>query len=244
MARVALTLSTQVRSFLPLSDEFQLHIDFRTGKPTVIIGPDVNDGIRAACHATNLGRKSGIEAAFRSAPPRRTVSIDVWTDRFTDGLTAQKIPLIDLESFGFRHEDGFLTTSFLCPLPSGAEASPFLDTENGVVYKLFDLRPGGAMGKKLRFQTRSQGFEIESTDARWSDMVDKFIVLNRGGGHPTELAGISADGGYLIAKQPQAFPFEDFRSDLAAAEAAMCGIVPIGGGLRQHLFVTEIDGIP
>ncbi|MBL9156295.1 MAG: hypothetical protein JNJ70_02400 [Verrucomicrobiales bacterium] len=237
-------MSTQVRSFLPLSDEFQLHIDFRTGKPTVIIGPDVNDGIRAACHATNLGRKSGIEAAFRSAPPRRTVSIDVWTDRFTDGLTAQKIPLIDLESFGFRHEDGFLTTSFLCPLPSGAEASPFLDTENGVVYKLFDLRPGGAMGKKLRFQTRSQGFEIESTDARWSDMVDKFIVLNRGGGHPTELAGISADGGYLIAKQPQAFPFEDFRSDLAAAEAAMCGIVPIGGGLRQHLFVTEIDGIP
>lgn len=75
-------------------------------------------------------------------------------------------------------------------------------------------------------------------------MLDKFIVLNRGGGHPTELAGISADGGYLIAKQPQAFSFEDFRSDLAAAEAAMCGIVPIGGGLRQHLFVTVIEGAP
>ena len=227
-----------------MSNEFQLHIDFRTGKPTAIIDAGVSPDIRAACHALNLGRKSGIEAAFGSAPPRRAVSNDVWIDQFTGRLAEQKIPLIDLESFGFQHEDGFLTSSFLRPLPSGAEASPFLDVENGVVYKLFDLRPGGAMGKKLRFQSRSQGFEIESADARWSDMLDKFIVLNRGGGHPTELAGISSDGCYLIAKQPQASPFEDFRADLACAEAAMCGVVPLGGGLRQHLFVTTIDSVP
>lgn len=227
-----------------MSDEFQLHIDFRTGKPTAIIGPHVDDGIRAACHALNLGRKSGIEAALGVTPPRRTVSIDVWTDGFTGRLAEQRIPLIDLEGLGFRHEDGFLTNDLLKPLPSGAEASPFLDEESGVVYKLFDLRPGGAMGKKLRFQSRSRGFEIEITDARWSDMLEKFIVLNRGGGHPTELAGISADGGYLIAKQPLALPFKDYRSDLADAEAAMCGIVPVGGGLRQHLFVTTIDGAP
>lgn len=100
------------------------------------------------------------------------------------------------------------------------------------------------MGKKLRFQPRSEGFEIETADARWSDMLDKFIVLNRGGGPPTELAGISSDGSYLIAKQPQAYTHEDFRADLARAEAAMCGIVLIGGGLRQHLFVVTIDGVP
>jgi hypothetical protein len=29
------------------------------------------------------------------------------------------------------------------------------------------------MGKQLRFLPRSQAFEMESTDARWSDMVDK-----------------------------------------------------------------------
>ncbi len=227
-----------------MSDEFQLHIDFRTGKPTAIIDAGVSEGIRAACHALNLGRKGGIEAAFGSAPPRGAVSNDVWIDQFTGRLADHKIPLIDLEALGFRHEDGFLTSAVLRPLPSGAEASPFLDSENGVVYKLFDLRPGGAMGKKLRFQPRSRGFEIESTDARWNDMLDKFIVLNRGGGHPTELAGISSDGCYLVAKQPQAYPFDDFRADLASAEAAMCGIVPVGGGLRQHLFVTTIDGVP
>ena len=149
--------------------------------------------------------------------------------------------MIDLAGLGFRHEDGFLISGALKPLPSGAEASPFLDTDNGVVYKLFDLRPGGTMGKKLSLQSRFQGFEIESADARWSDMLDKFIVLNRGGGHPTELAGISSDGCYLIAKQPLARPFLDFRSDLHQAEVAMCGIVPVGGGLRQHLFVTSID---
>lgn len=227
-----------------MSDEFQLHIDFRTGKSTAIIGPTVNDGIRAACHALNLERKSGIAAAIGGTPPRRTLPIDVWTGRFVASLGDLDIPLIDLEAFGFHHEEGFLGNRHLKALPPGAEASPFLDVDNGVVYKLFDLRPGGTMGKKLRFQTRSEGFEIESAEARWSDMLDKFIVLNRGGGHPTELAGISTDGGYLIAKQPQAFPFENFRSDLAAAEAAMSGIVPIGGGLRQHLFVTVIDGTP
>lgn len=97
------------------------------------------------------------------------------------------------------------------------------------------------MGKKLVFRFGNEGFDIESSDGRWSDMVDKFIVLNRGGGLPTELAGVSTDGGYLVAKQPLAQPFQDFRSDLAAAEAAMRGIVPVGGGLRTHLFVTFID---
>lgn len=225
-----------------MSNEFQLHIDFRTGKPTAIIDARVSPEIRAACHALNLGRKSGIEAAIGGTPPRRAVSIDVWTDRFVESLGERDIPLIDLEALGFCHDEGFLTNTLLRPLPSGAEASPFLDSENEVVYKLFDLRPGGTMGKKLRFQYPSQGFEVESTDARWNDMLDKFIVLNRGGGHPTELAGISSDGCYLVAKQPLAFPFVDFQSDLARAEQAMCGIVPVGGGLRQHLFVTSIDG--
>lgn len=228
-----------------MNDEFQLHIDFRTGKPTAILDAGVTPGVRAACHALNCTRKSGIKAAIGEDAPRGEVSIDVWTDRFINRLAALEVPLIDLAALGIGHdEEGFLTSTSLTPLPSGAEASPFLDLDNGVVYKLFDLRPGGAMGKKLSFQSRLQGFEVESRDARWSDMLDKIIVLNVGGGHPTELAGISADGCYLIAKQPQACPFKDFRADLARAEAAMRGIVPVGGGLRQHLFVTSHDGIP
>jgi len=109
-----------------LSDEFQFHIDFRTGKTTAIVGPDVSDGIRASCHALNLGRKSGIETAFGSAPPRGAVSNDVWIDQFTGRLADQQIPLIDLEALGFCHEEGFLTSAFLKPLPSGAEASSML----------------------------------------------------------------------------------------------------------------------
>lgn len=226
-----------------MSDEFQFQIDFRTGKPTAILGPEVTSGIRAACHALNRERKSGIEAAIGGAPPRRTIPNDVWIDRFAGSFAEREVPLIDLEVLGFRHEDGFLTSSILEPLLPGAEASPFLDQEADVVYKLFDLRPGGAMGKKLLCSPQSSGLEVESVDARWSDMLDKFIVLNHGGGHPTELAGISSDGCYLIAKQPRAYPAGDFRSDLAHAERAMRGIVPVGGGLRQHLFVTLVDGV-
>jgi hypothetical protein len=223
-----------------LSDEFQLHIDFRTGKPTAIIDASVSSRVRASCHALNCDRKSGIEAAFGSTPPRGAIPIDVWTDQFTRRLAEREIPLIDLAGLGFRHEDGFLISGALKPLPPGAEASPFLDQENGVVYKLFDLRPGGTMGKKLRFQSRFQGFEIESADARWSDMLDKFIVLNRGGGHPTELAGISSDGCYLIAKQPLARPYLDFRSDLHQAEVAMCGIVALFGTNSFYPLIGDV----
>lgn len=227
-----------------MRDEIQLQLDFRTGKPTAIVGPEIPPGVRAACDAINQRRKSGIEAAIGEFAPRREVPIDVWTHEFLGRITELEVPLIDLDSLGIGHDEGFLVSEFLRPLPSGAEASPFLDLDAGVVYKLFDLRPGGAMGKKLSFQSRSRGFEIESRDARWADVLDKLIVLNYGGAHPTELVGVSSDGCYLIAKQPQAYPFKDFRTDLARAEAAMRGIVPVGGGLRGHLFVTFVDGTP
>lgn len=38
-------------------------------------------------------------------------------------------------------------------------------------------------------------------------------------------------------------PFEDYRSDLDQAEQAMRGIVPVVGGLRQHLLLTSVEGI-
>ena len=37
----------------------------------------------------------------------------------------------------------------LTALPSGAEAIPYFDKEWGVVYKLFDLRVNGSLGKKI-----------------------------------------------------------------------------------------------
>lgn len=159
--------------FSYLSDEFQLQLDFRTGESTAIVSPGVSPGIRAACDALNRTRKVGIMESIGKAPSRGEVPIDVWTDRFINLLAESKIPLIDLAALGLGQEEGFLTTSYLTQLPPGAEASPFLDSEIGVVYKLFDLRPDGAMGKKLSFQSRSQGFEVESRDARWNDMVDK-----------------------------------------------------------------------
>jgi hypothetical protein len=115
-----------------LSGEFQLHIDFRTGKFTAIIGPDVNDGIRVPCHALNLGRKSGIAAAIGGAPPRGAVSNDFWTERFVQNLGDRDIPLIDLETLGFHREEGFLGNRDFKSLPSGAEASPIDPGRNRV----------------------------------------------------------------------------------------------------------------
>ena len=67
---------TEIRFSFPDPDSRSLTPipDFRTGKLTAIIDAGVSPGIRATCHALNLRQKSGIEAAFGSAPPRGAVS--------------------------------------------------------------------------------------------------------------------------------------------------------------------------
>lgn len=147
-----------------------------------------------------------------------------------------------------RDELGITFHQGLTALTPGAEAQPCVDRAVGVVYKFFDLRPNGSLGKKLIFGGKEENsltgerFEVESIEASWTDVIAKITVLNSGGGLPTEIVGLADTGDFLIAKQPLAHPVEEFFNEREVAEERMRGVVPTGGGLRERIFVTYVDG--
>ncbi len=133
-------------------------------------------------------------------------------------------------------------SDFLAPLPSGAEASPFFDEEWKVVYKLFDLRMDGSLGKKIVLEeTESGRFEVKLQSAVLIDTLEKLSVLNEAGGHPTEIVGLSSHGDYLIAKQPLAFPYKDYHKDREIATRAVGGIVPPFTNLERQVAVLWLN---
>lgn len=135
-----------------------------------------------------------------------------------------------------------LNSDFLTALPSGAEASPFLDEEWNVVYKLFDLRADGSLGKKIALEEpESDRFEIQLLPALLIDTLEKLSVLNEAGGHPTEIVGLSSNADFLIAKQPLAFPYKDYQKDREIATKALGGIVPLFTNLERQVAVFWLN---
>lgn len=216
----------------------QLYLDLRTGQPTGII-PDADPAEqRAACTAINRRRTRGILEVSKQSPPGEQVSIDVWTTALGRGAEEWEVPLIALSNFGIKHdEDGFREAEDLYPMPSGAEACPYFDRDGRVVYKLFDLRTNGSLGKKLSFLADEAGdYYVETRDAVLKDTIEKLTVLNAAGGHPTEIMGLSDDGHYLIVKQPLAFKYDEGTFDEnqeQALEALKCARPP-GCRLRAN----------
>ncbi|WAC19720.1 hypothetical protein OVA24_21100 [Luteolibacter sp. SL250] len=134
--------------------------------------------------------------------------------------------------------DGMLGSKELRQLRSGAEAYPFADDEARVVYKLFNLRANGSLGKRVTLeQMEDERHEIVLHDATLRDTLEKLIVLNDAGGHPTEIVGLSDDGNFLIAKQPLAMPYADFLKDRRAATDAIRAIIPPFTRLNREIAV-------
>jgi len=219
----------------------QYHFDFRTGQQSAI-GKRGNTGEqRAACAALNRIRTRGILEATQLAPPGESLSIDVWTAALARRTREWELPLVSLPKLGILHdEDGLqMSVSGLIPLPSGAEASPYHDPESDAVYKLFDLRPNGSLGKKISLELNNEGeFEVVLKDAVLRDTLEKLQILNEAGAHPTEIVGLSDNGDYLIAKQPLALPMTDYQDDKRAGIAAVRGILPEGTRLRRQVVVV------
>lgn len=127
-------------------------------------------------------------------------------------------------------------------LTPGAEASPYFDREWKAVYKLFDLRTNGALGKKIELLPDAEGnFEVALCDAVLTDTLEKLAVLNEAGALPTEIVGLSLSGDYLVAKQPLAYARKDFESDRQTAITAVKGITPLFTGLRRTVAVIWVD---
>jgi len=226
-----------------LDGEFaaQYQIDFRTGAQTAIDSSRPCAEQRAACAALNRLRARGLLEADQFVAPGQSLSIDVWETVFPKRAREWQLPLIALENFGIFHdEEGFRSSApDLLPLTPGAEACPFFDQDSHVVYKLFDLRVDGSLGKKLVFALNQEGeFEITHAPANLRNTVEKIALLNEIGAHPTEIVGLSDSGDYLIVKQPVASRISDFEADRKAAIESIRGILPNRSGLRVTACVV------
>lgn len=160
-------------------------------------------------------------------------------------IELKETPLIHLGAIGvsLSEEGYFLGKPFLEKLPFGAEACPFRDIENEVVYKLFNLREHGSLGKKIVFDRDEDGIlQPTHSEASLQDTLEKIIVLNRVGALPTEIVGLSYGGEALIVKQPLAFPRGDFDEDRRAAIKAIQGVIPRQGGFRHTAAVIVLEG--
>lgn len=200
---------------------------------------------RSACIALNRIRTRGILEATQLASSGEPLSLD---DRFAAiaGLSRERdVPLIPLDLLVIDHdEDGLRSSSLLTELPSGAEAIPYFDKEWGVVYKLFDLRVDGSLGKRIELVRTVEGdFDLIPCDATLKGTLEKLAVLNEAGAHPTEIVGLSDSGDYLIAKQPWAYPRGDFEEDRQIAVSQIRGIIPefTGRGLRHTVVVMWLE---
>ena len=175
----------------------------------------------------------------RFTPPRESVEINVWTASIVEKAKLWEVPIVPLESLGIsRDEEGFLISEELQPLKTGAEACPYLDMKNLIVYKLFDLRVNGSMGKKIVMQRDDENIlQAEIKEAVLHDMLKKLSSVNDGGGHPTEIVGLTDTFDHLLVKQPLAEPYHDFDADRREAMSIMRCVVPLGGHFRHNLAV-------
>ena len=221
----------------------QLSIDFRTGRPTAIHPGNSCAEQRAACAALNRERTRGILEATQRTPSGQPLSPDDWLASVTGRSKHWDVPLIPLERLGILHdEDGLTSSTLLSPLTPGAEASPFFDREWSAVYKLFDLRANGSLGKKIDLVPDNEDqFDLLLCDAVLQDTLEKLSILNEAGALPTEIVGLSESGDYLLVKQPLAFPRGSFEADRKVAIHAVRGVTPLFTGLRRTVVVIWVD---
>lgn len=251
--------SCPLQTAFPLDESLsgQLQIDFFTGQPTALWGPITSSAERTACSALNRERARGILEAFKLSPSSESLSTDVWTATFTRRAREWSLPLISLTKLGFvREEEGLVCPPSLFALKPGAEAEPYWHRGSGMVYKLFNLREGGALGKKISFEAGVDGeYEIRHSDAMLVDTLEKIQVLHDMGAHPTEIIGLSDMGDFFIVKQPYASTqiynseerprgeiYQLYEKDRAQAIAAICGEVCNGPGLRESVVVSWLNG--
>lgn len=137
------------------------------------------------------------------------------------------------------------SSDLLDPLKPGAEASPYSDRDLNAVYKLFDLRINGSLGKKIELIRDTEGaFDLVLRDASLADTLEKLSTLNEAGAHPTEIVGLSESGTYLIVKQPFAPSTGNYMADREVAISRILGVVHPVTGLRRMVVVIWLNHRP
>ncbi|HEY0969332.1 MAG TPA: hypothetical protein VGD88_18210 [Opitutaceae bacterium] len=116
----------------------------------------------------------------------------------------QLLPIVSLEDFGFPAEVEDLLAECgtrLRPISSGVEATAFEAADHSI-YKFFMPRDDGRIGGTFEFR---RGDEVallaEASDGSYRAMLEKFDLIVRLGGMPTEVIGVTKHEGVLITKQ-------------------------------------------
>ncbi len=114
------------------------------------------------------------------------------------------LPIVALEDFGFPPEVGDLLAECgprLRPISSGVEATAF-EAEDHSIYKFFMPRADGRIGGTFEFRRGEEiALHAEAADGSYRAMLEKFDLILRLDGMPTEVVGVSKHEGVLITKQ-------------------------------------------
>lgn len=221
-----------------------LKTDQLTGVLTSIFGDRIDPGSGPARHSLNAARARGLFEGREAAQRREQIPAHVWRDVFTGRLNEWSTQTVSLSGLGLSVDsDGMLSSEFLQPLRPGAEAAPFLDRKSRVVYKLFDLRVDGSLGKKLTLSRSkvTRNYELVQESADLLHTVQKLKSLDQAGAHPTEIVGLSDTGEFLIVKQPQAYPYSNFEEDRRSAVFSMRAFFPARSSLPTNTAVFNAD---
>jgi hypothetical protein len=226
--------------------DIQPEFDYRTGRSTFICHGATGRGHWEACAKLNRLRASRIKEAIRDYPPGESVSRDGWLASFKRRAGYLEVPLIDLAGLGFVENDAeCMSSRILGNIGIGREASAWVDRENSSVYKLFDVKMDAedkySIGLMLQIAGSVDEVEVLQLPAHLDHLLEKLCVLHEAGACPTEIAGLSEDGKYLIAKQPRCKAYEDLDQDRQEAIRQMKAVSPKGSYGGNEIWVFCVD---
>ncbi len=114
------------------------------------------------------------------------------------------LPIISLEDFGFPEEVEDLLADCsprLRPISSGVEATAF-EAEDQSIYKFFMPRTDGRIGGTFSFRRGGDvALLADACDGSYRAMLEKFDLIVRLDGMPTEVIGVTKHEGVLVTKQ-------------------------------------------
>lgn len=197
-----------------------------TGKPTCIRGGCLPDA--AARRALQHDHRRRLEALARFRAAAQEVGIGTYPDddlvlwdADEIGLLAAAdplwheldeaarafratLPLVELEDFGFPPDVEDLLAECgprLRPISSGVEATAFESMDHSI-YKFFMPREDGHIGGTFLFR-RGEDVALlaDAADGTYQAMLEKFDLILRLDGMPTEVVGVTKREGVLITKQ-------------------------------------------
>jgi hypothetical protein len=197
-----------------------------TGQPTCIQGGRLpTDAERSALHHDHRRRLEAL-ARFRAAATRVGIGTDPdddlvhweadevglladadpWWHELSEAAAAFRatLPLLALEDFGFPPEVEDLLAEAgprLRPISSGVEATAF-EAEDHSIYKFFMPRDNGRIGGSFAFYRGEEAALLAvASDGSYQAMLEKFDLILRLDGMPTEVLGVTRREGVLITKQ-------------------------------------------